>query len=90
MNSFWDQKRKARKAVFFKQYRNARLSELFSEELQKEKPEIHCKFVPVIKDYEIEEEKQIKLELAKEKAKAQLKLPEIYKKRQFLHFHSLS
>ena len=27
MNSFWDQKLKARKAVFFKQYRNTRLNE---------------------------------------------------------------
>ena len=70
MNSFWDQKRKARKAVFFKQYRNARLNEIFSKELQKEKPEIPRKFLPVIKDYESEEEKQIKLELAKEKVKA--------------------
>ena len=82
MNSFWDQKLKARKAVFFKQYRNTRLNEIFSEELQKEKPEFPRKFLPVIKDYESEEEKQIKLELAKEKVKAQLKLQDIYKKRQ--------
>ena len=64
MNSFWD------KAVFFKQYRNARLNEVFSEELQKEKPEILRNFLPVIKDYESEEEKPIKLELAKEKVNA--------------------
>ena len=57
MNSFWDQKRKARKTVFFKQYRNTRLNEIFSEELQKEKPEFLRKFLPVIKDYESEEEK---------------------------------
>ena len=82
MNSFWDQKLKARKAVFFKQYRNTRLNEIFSEELQKEKPEFPRKFLPVIKDYESKEEKQIKLELAKEKVKAQLKLQDIYKKRQ--------
>ena len=82
MNSFWNQKLKARKAVFFKQYRNARLNEVFSEELQKKKPEIPRKFLPVIKDYESEEGKQIKLELAKEKVKTQLKLEDIYKKRQ--------
>ena len=39
MNSFWDEKLKARKAVFFKQYRSTRLNEIFSEELQKENPE---------------------------------------------------
>ena len=33
MNIFWNQKLKARKAVFFKQYRNSRLNEIFSEEL---------------------------------------------------------
>ena len=82
MNSFWDQKLKARKVVFFKQYRNPRLNEVLSEELQKEKPEILRKFLPVIKDYESEEEKQIKLELAKEKVKDQLKLEDIYKKSQ--------
>ena len=57
MNSFWGQKLKARKAVFFKQYRNARLNEILREELQKEKPEIPRKFLPVIKDYESKEEK---------------------------------
>ena len=82
MNSFWDQKLKAWKAVFFKQYQNTRLDEIFSEELQKEKLGFLCKFLPVIKDYESKEEKQIKLELAKEKVKAQLKLQDIYKKRQ--------
>ena len=82
MNSFWDQKLKARKAVSFKQYRNTRLNEIFSEELQNEKPKFPRKFLPVIKDCESEEEKQIKLELAKEKVKAQLKLQDIYKKRQ--------
>ena len=45
-------------------------------------PEIPCKFLPFIKDYESEEEKQIKLELVKEKVKAQLKVQDIYKKRQ--------
>ena len=44
--------------------------------------EIPCKFLPVIKDYESKEEKHIKLELAKEKVTAQLKLQDIYKKRQ--------
>ena len=58
------------------------MNEIFSEELQKEKPEFPRKFLPVIKDYESKEEKQIKLELAKEKVKAQLKLQDIYKKRQ--------
>ena len=33
MNSFWDQTLKACKAVYFKQYRNARPNEIFSEEL---------------------------------------------------------
>ena len=59
-----------------------RLNEVFSEELQKEKPEIPRKYLPVIKDCESEEEKQIKLELAKEKVKAQLEFQDIYKKRQ--------
>ena len=57
MNSFWDQKLKARKAVFFKRHQNARLNEIFCEELQKEKPKILLKLLPVIKDYESEEEK---------------------------------
>ena len=35
MNSFWDQELQARKAVFFKQYRNARLNETFSETFMK-------------------------------------------------------
>ena len=39
-------------------------------------------FLPVIKDYESKEEKQIKLQLAKEKVKVQLKLQGICKKRQ--------
>ena len=82
MNNFRDQKLKAQKAVFCKKYRNARLNKVFSEELQKEKPEIPRKFPSVIKDSESEEEKQIKLELAKEKVKAQLKLQDIHKKRQ--------
>ena len=69
MNGFWHQKLKARKEVFFKQYRNARLNEIYSEELQKDKLEFPCKFLPVIKNYESEEEKQIKLELTKKKLK---------------------
>ena len=44
--------------------------------------EIPCKFLPVIKDYESKEEKHINLELAKEKVTAQLKLQDIYKKKQ--------
>ena len=42
MNSFWDHKLRARKAVFFKQYQNIILNDVLSEELQKEKPEIPC------------------------------------------------
>ena len=68
--------------TIFNQYRNTRLNEIFREELQKEKPEFRRKFLPVIKDYESEEQKQIKLELVKEKVKAQLKLQDIYKKSQ--------
>ena len=82
MNSFWDQELKARKAVFFKQYRNAILNGTFNEELHKEKLEIRRRFLPAIKEYENEEKKQIKLELAKVKVKAQLKLQDIYKRRQ--------
>ena len=48
MNNFWYQKLKAPKVVFFKQYWNARLNEIFSEELQKENPEFRCKFLSVI------------------------------------------
>ena len=55
MNSFWDQELKARKAVFFKQYRNAILNRTFNEELHKEKLEIRRRFLPVIKEYENEE-----------------------------------
>ena len=40
----------------------------------KEKPEIPRKFLRAIRDYESREEKEIKMELAKEKVKAQLKL----------------
>ena len=55
------------------------MQDWFSEKLQNKKPEIPYKFLP---DYESEEENQIKLELVKEKVKAQLKLQDIYKKRQ--------
>ena len=44
---------------------------------KKGKPESPCKFHPVIKDDESKEEKQIKLELAQEKVKVQLKLQDI-------------
>ena len=81
-DSFLEQKFKARKALFLEQHRNARLDKIFSEELQNEKPGILRRFLPVIKDYENEEEKQIKLEITKEKLKAQLKLQDIYKRRQ--------
>ena len=59
MNSFWDQELKARKAVFFKQYRNAILNGTFNEELHKEKLEIRRRFLPLpaIKEYENEEKK---------------------------------
>ena len=68
--------------VFFKQNRIARLNEIFSEELQNENLEILRKFIPVMMDYESEEEKQIKMELAKEKFKTHLKLQDICKRRQ--------
>lgn len=80
MKAFWDQKHQARKVVFFKQHLNARLNKIFNKELQKKKPEILRKFFIIIKDYENEEEKQIKLDLTKEKVTAQWKLQDIYKK----------
>ena len=80
MKAFWDQKHQARKVVFFKKHLNARLNKIFNKELQKKKPEILRKFFIIIKDYENEEEKQIKLELTKEKVTAQWKLQDIYKK----------
>ena len=52
-----------------------------SKELQKEKLEIPCKFLPVITDYESEEEKQINLELAKEKVEARFKFQDISTRR---------
>ena len=45
MNSFSGQKLKAQKAVFFKQYRNTRLNEVFSEKLQKKKSQLPRKFL---------------------------------------------
>ena len=80
MKGFRHQKRQARKAVFLKYHLNARLNDIFNERLQKKKPEIPRKFFIVIKDYENKEEKQLKLELAKEKLTAQLKLQDIYQK----------
>ena len=74
--SFSIEKCNAWKAFCIKQYQN----EIFSEELQKQILEIPSKFLPVITDYESEEEKQINLELAKEKVKAQFKLQDIYKR----------
>ena len=78
MDSFWEQKFKATKAVLFEQYQNA----IFSEQLQTEKAGIPRNFLPVIKDYENEGEKQIKLEITKEKVKAQMKLQDIFKRRE--------
>ena len=43
-NIFCDHNLEAQKAVFYKQHQRARLNEVFSEVLQKEKPEIPCNF----------------------------------------------
>ena len=78
----WEQKLNARKTLYFKQYRNTRLNELYYVELKKENPKLPRKFLPLIKDHESEEERQIKLDLTKEKVKAQLRLQDIYRKSQ--------
>ena len=54
----------------------------YSVKNYKRKSQRFCANFSVIKDYESQEENQIKLELVKEKVKAQLKLQDIYKKRQ--------
>ena len=48
---------KATKAVFSKRYQNATLNEIFDEKPQNEKREIPPRFLPVIKDFESEEDK---------------------------------
>ena len=60
---------------------NTRLNETFNEQLHEEITEIPRKFLPTIKDYKRDEEKQRNLELKKEKVKTQLKFQDIYKRR---------
>ena len=84
INNFSDQKFKARTIVFFKQYQNVKLTDIFTEGIQKEQAtdsSFH-KFPQVIKDYESEKEKQIKNETCKGKIKSTIKTSCIYKRRQ--------
>ena len=51
-------------------YCNKRLKEIYHEESQKQKPNIPHKFLLLFREYEDKEQKQVKEDLVKEKAKA--------------------
>ena len=78
----WNKKHKLSNELFWKFYRNQRLEEIYTLELEKEKPN-SPKFLPNFNRVESIEEKEIMIKLPKEKVRAELKLQAIrYKKLQ--------
>ena len=78
----WNKKYKLHNELFWKFHRNQRLEEIYTLELEKEKPNLPRKFLPNFNGTESTEEKQIMDKLAKEKVRAELKLQAIRYKRQ--------
>lgn len=79
MNSFWYQKHKAWKAVFFNQIEIENSLKYSVKNYKRKRQTFHANFSQ-LSDYEKEEE--IKLELVKDKGKVQLKLQDIYSRKQ--------
>ena len=71
-----------RNELFWKFHRNQRLEEIYTLELEKEKPNLPRKFLPNFNGTESTEEKEIMDKLAKEKVRTELKLQTIRYKRQ--------
>ena len=78
----WNKKYKLRNELFWKFHRNQRLEEIYTLELEKEKPNLPRKFLPNFNGTESTEEKEIMDKLAKEKVRTELKLQAIRYKRQ--------
>ena len=78
----WNIKYKLHNELFWKFHRNQRLEEIYTLELEKEKPNLPRKFLPNFKGTESTEEKEIMDKLAKEKVRTELKLQAIRYKRQ--------
>ena len=67
-------KLKKRDDVFWRNYRNIRLNELFREELEKENPILPRRFQIKQREREADEESEIRKELGKKSLKTELKL----------------
>ena len=70
-------KLKKRDDIFWRCYRNKRLSELFREELEKENPILPRRFQIRQKEREADEEYEIRKEFIKESLKTELKLLQV-------------
>ena len=77
-----NKKYKLRNELFWKFHRNQRLEEIYTLELEKEKPNLPRKFLPNFNGIGSTEEKEIMEKLAKEKVRRELKLQAIRYKRQ--------
>ena len=77
-----NKKYKLRNELFWKFHRNQRLEEIYTLELEKEKPNLPRKFLPNFNGIGSTEEKEIMDKLAKEKVRRELKLQAIRYKRQ--------
>ena len=78
----WNKKYKLRTELFWKFHRNQRLEEIYTLELQLEKPNLPRKFLPNFNGTESTKEKETMDKLAKEKVRTELKLQAIRYKRQ--------
>ena len=78
----WNKKYKLRNEFFWKFHRNQRLEEIYTLELEKEKPNLPRKFLPNFNGTESTEAKDIMDKLAKKKVRTELKLQAIRYKRQ--------
>ena len=79
MNSFWYQKHKVRIAVFFKQIEIENWLKYSVKNYRKKRQTFHAIFSQLS---DSEKEEEIKLKLVKEKVKVQLKLQDIYSRKQ--------
>ena len=71
-----------RNELFWNFHRNQRLEEIYTLELEKEKPNLPRKFLPNFNGTKSTEEREIMDKLAKEKVRTELKLQAIRYKRQ--------
>ena len=85
----WINKMKSRSDLYFRYYRNLKLGDIFTKELEKENPKLPCKFLSDIQQNNTEEEKNIKKELAKEKVKAEIKLLTVRYQRQLSYIKNI-